>query len=182
MGGCGGHDAKCPWPDLPWKSSGGKTLGVCDDSMLRQCDVAWPSTTVSLAAGAPQVNMNWVVDDVGFTELQPVALKFSTVPEDGLDREEFDRLVGMSALRYTNTNFLPQTETTLVIQPISHFGPYCTKALRITELGMIKAGANAPVAVMDLIATGFAGTALTTGTLFGRSIRGSMGGDYRPEP
>lgn len=178
---CNG-DPKCPWPDLPWEASNGKTLGVCDDSMLRQCDVAWPSSTVSLTAGAPAVAMPWVVTNVGFTEIQPIALKWSNVPEDGLDRQEFDRLVGMSAFRYANTNYVPQSETVAIIQPVSHFGPYCAKSLRITEIGRIIAGSNAPVATMNLIATGFAGTVLSTGTIFARSIRGAMGGDYRPTP
>ena len=176
---CHDPDAKCPWPDLPWESAGGKTIGICDDSMLRQCDVAWPSETVDLDAATPQIVMPWTVVNVGFTQLQPIGLKFTVTPEDGTDRFEFDRLVGFSAFDYENTNYVPQNTTVgLIIQPIALFGPYCNRALRITEIGMIQAGANAPVATVDLISVTFAGTARVTGTIFGRSIRGGMHG-YR---
>ena len=179
---CHGGDAKCPWPDLPWQASGGKTIGICDDSMLRQCDVAWPSDTVDLSIATPQAPMTWTVTNVGFTELQPIGLKFTVVPEDGLDREEFDRVVGFSALNYENTNFVPQNTTGTITQPLALFGPYCNRALRITELGRIQAGANAPVATVDLISTAFAGTARVIGTIFGRSIRGGMRDGYSSTP
>lgn len=177
MGCSSSHDADCPFPPVPWEKSGTGLLGLCTESMLQQCDVIWPSDVGALTSGAPTDTLNWTVTDVGFSELQPIGLKISVVADDGADSNEIDRLAGFSSIDFQNNNFVPQKGT---VTPFSMIAPYCNRALRITELGIIKAGAN-PVAMdINLLALAYAGTLRVVGTIYARSIRGGNATGYRP--
>lgn len=175
---CGSeYDHDCPLPKVPWLAEGTKLVGPCDDSMLRQCDVAWPSNTGVLTAAAPAAVLTWAITPVGFTRLYPVAMKLSVTSDNGATPMELDRLWGFSGVNYVQTNYVAAAG---VVVPASIFGPYCARSLRLTELGEIVAGANPVTLNANLLAATFAGQLNITGIIFGRSIRGGM--RFSPTP